>query len=79
MSYEVKITDTATGETVSRTYPGEWDEGVEFWWTEGNMACDSNRGPEFLRAKGLSPSEFPCSCAADAGRFAVELPDGRED
>jgi hypothetical protein len=49
MSYAVQITDNLTDE--SRTVPmdGEWEGlgGGEFWWNEGNGACDCNRDLAF--------------------------------
>ncbi len=38
--------------------PEQWsDEGWEFWWTEGNGACDCVRHPAFEGEKG---ADMPC-------------------
>jgi len=61
MSYKVVIRDNKTGEVRICHQDLEWLENSDFWWTEGNMACDCNRHLEFVRAKGEPEEEgFPC-------------------
>lgn len=48
MSYKILLREVATGiERWTQSYLYEWSE---FWWMEGNMACDCNRRVEFARA-----------------------------
>lgn len=35
----------------------KWEDGSEYWWTDGNMGCDCNRHLEFNRALGKEPDE----------------------
>lgn len=42
--------------------------GIEFWWTEGNMACDCNRHGEFERIAD-----------PDCGNLAMEYGCGNRD
>lgn len=71
--YRVFITRTADGST-REWKPGwecrdqeeaEWNDGSEFWWTEGNFGCDCNRFMEFERAG-------PSYTAEDEGRIRDE-------
>jgi hypothetical protein len=36
-------------------------ESQEFWWTEGNGACDCNRGDFLARALGKPEPNLSCS------------------
>lgn len=57
MKYLVVLRDALTGE-IRRFNPGvPWGEASVFWWTEGNMSCDSNRVPDFARAGGATEEE----------------------
>lgn len=61
--YDIKITDTTTGET--RTYHNEtdWDDVSEFDWFENNRSCDCNRGLYFEYAIGKTwetAGDFEC-------------------
>lgn len=57
-----------------------WHSASAFWWEDGNMACDCNRGDAFDRAGGETDAAIvaklrPCSSEA----FLVvrfEFPDG---
>ncbi len=63
MAYTVTLTDTQTGAMKTVEMDGAWDNGAEFLWTDGNYACDCNRGRFF----GL---ELPCT----SERIEAELP-----
>jgi hypothetical protein len=64
MSYTIRIRNNATGEIrQSPPYDFEWSE---FWWTEGNMACDCNRHFEWLRAGGPVPTGETHECGEGA-------------
>ena len=54
----VEIRRVADGKTVSMVWP-EWDWTDSFWWTEGNAACDCNRGNWFNEEIG-DTSESEC-------------------
>ena len=43
MTYTVFLRNNKTEEVKEIPQDGEWEEGSEFWWTEGNMGCDCNR------------------------------------
>lgn len=88
--YDVMIRDNSTGETRTCPMPElEWHESSMFWWTEGNFACDCNRGLEFARAGGMTEAEidaldeeadgraFPCGDSRYTAVKAV-FGDGRE-
>jgi hypothetical protein len=49
--YKVMLKNNETSE--QRTIPMnlDWHEASEFWWTEGNMACDCNRHDIFNDAQ----------------------------
>lgn len=81
--YYAEITDTASG--ITRLYRNEmtWDTGTDdaFWWEQGNMSCDCNRGMLFMDCipvtRELKDYEFPCGKL----RFKVKrliFPDGTE-
>lgn len=71
MSFEVVIIRNSDGTRVTHTDSGDWDEGAQFRWTEGNEACDCNRRGLFLRAQGETDPDYgPCGNT----EFSVELP-----
>lgn len=64
--HRFQIRDTATGETAIREYSDLSSGTSDFWWLEGNYACDCNRKMEFDRARGMSEDEidagsYPCN------------------
>ena len=67
MGYDAHITDTTTGETRVSRMDLDWHEASDFWWSEGNFACDCNRGTEFARASGENVDDL--SDDEDATRF----------
>lgn len=74
----VTMEHVPTGEV--RTYEadnyGPWEEGSEFWWKDGNMACDCNRATDFARAAGQVDENHGCS----DGEFrvvSIKSPDGK--
>ena len=50
MSYKVAIKKTATGEVRIHEDNGDWIDGKEWQWTEGNYGCDCNRSLFWMRA-----------------------------
>jgi hypothetical protein len=81
--YAVLITDTATGRTLRSEHSGAWTDATRFGWTEGNFACDCNRGGEFLRADGVDTDEMDdeedearLPCGHSRYSAVAVLPDG---
>jgi hypothetical protein len=66
MSYDVVIRRASDG--VERTYRMDNcpcpEDADDFWWTEGNGACDCNRGDFFARAGGEEDPDTPCGDSA---------------
>lgn len=74
MSYRMRITEIATGESIVSEEAGAYSE---YHWTEGNMGCDCNRLLRVLLAKGVPEVEAwetsrPCS----EGKYTAEFIDG---
>lgn len=68
----VLLRDMETGKEgwVTDTYPDDYpDESIDFMWTDGNYACDCNRGDFLARALGEPEPEPALSCAGS--RIAV--------
>lgn len=62
----VVILDLETGVQTEMEEPYEQAEWPPFYWTEGNDACDCNRG------RLMGNPDVPCGQT----RFAVQLTDG---
>lgn len=80
MSYKILLRNNETQEERWHTEDGpDWDVEVsDFLWTEGNYACDCNRGTMFDRAGGEKDvpwDRYPCG-AVKYTAVCVELPDG---
>ena len=66
MKYIIRLRDNETGEEISymEDYAREQSDEAEallvFIWTEGNYACDCNRGLFFGRAKDGNDMEVEC-------------------
>lgn len=78
--YTVEIVDTQTGERRRSFQNVDWgdDEGSLFWWTEGNMSCDCNRGDAFKREREEPDKESTCNVGPNRYRVThAELSDGR--
>ena len=71
MTYTVHIKKNETGEIRIIPLDTEWHEISEWWWTEGNMACDCSRGDLFSRG------DYPCGSFAYTAIKAV-FEDGTE-
>lgn len=69
--YRVLILKVETGEVrITNSYPDEWCEGLEYYWTEGDNGCDGNREQVFERAAGREREiEHRCS----DGRFQIAI------
>jgi len=68
MKYRAKIIDTVTGrECMSEEFDGDYNDAVygephdHYMWTDGNYACDCNRGGFHHRALGIEEQDYPCS------------------
>lgn len=73
MIYAVRIRDTVTGVELQCDMPGDYDEGAEYAWSEGNYSCDCNRALFFMRAEGgLSESEMPFTPCGE-GRYEATI------
>lgn len=60
MSYNVTIIDQGTDERVDTLFEGEWDDGHEFLWEQGNFSCDCNRGLFFANASNDPDPDVLC-------------------
>jgi hypothetical protein len=63
----IEITDTCTGEKATVIEP-EFDE---YLWTDGNYACDCNRGIFFDRGRGVQPNFDDYKCGSE--RFKIRV------
>jgi len=78
MGYKVAIRKNSTGEVRVCSIESEWEEDGatdEFWWTEGNFACDCNRAIKFALAAGERDTNVVCGHTLYTCLYA-ELPDG---
>lgn len=83
MSYIAVIQRLSDGEIRRCPQTMDWDDGDDqglgsdlFWWTEGNLGCDCNRGNFFARAAGEPDPDVPCGESLYRV-IEFELPDGR--
>lgn len=77
MKYRVAIRRNSDGRIhVSRWHDYEYDlAGLEFLWSEGNMACDCNLHEEFERVSNPEREEDDFGCgdsAYDVVRFEID-------
>lgn len=79
MEYKIAIRNNETGEIRECPQDLKWEEHTDFWWTEGNMACDCNRHLEFERAGGRKPEwdEGECGDEKYTALYA-EFPNGKK-
>lgn len=72
MPYVATIQRVSDGQLFEVPCEFEWDKGDgwtdEFWWSEGNFACDCNRAMQ-----ANDPDE---SCGHGRFRVRITLPDG---
>lgn len=76
---KILIRNNETGEIVERLcdFTGNHPEDIDgeinyFWWSEGNMSCDCNRGMEFSRSKKINEENIPdYECGDD--RFSIQI------
>jgi hypothetical protein len=62
VSYSVTIIRNSDGERATISHDGDWDEGAEFIWSEGNYSCDCNRAIFFARERDEPDPWPPCEC-----------------
>lgn len=74
--YTVFFTRVADNKQSQKHYDYEWIGN--FWWSEGNMACDCNRFLEFERGLGNDPDNREAKCSTGAYRIRIVLDDGTE-
>ncbi len=82
-NYDVVLRRNADG--IERTYhmDSEWDHSGDFWWSEGNGACDCNRAMIFDRLGGMDEDQImdtDYSCGSE--RYTVVryiFPDGTSE
>lgn len=67
MTYVATIFDRTTGESRDVPFDDEW-EGSKYLWSEGNYACDCNRGLLFYGPE--NDPDAPCNDDWP-GRFLV--------
>lgn len=71
MSFNVIIIRNSDGTHVTYTDTGDWTEGAQYRWTEGNQSCDCSRRGDFLLMQGdPDPDHGECGNTA----FSVILP-----
>lgn len=63
--YRVRLKRTLDSET----HLTDWD-GTEFWWTDGNGACDCNRETAFANHDGIKAEQNANTGCSD-GRFVI--------
>lgn len=68
LTYAAYLTDTATGEQRVLWQELPWDDVSLYWWKDGNMGCDCNRGLRFYGQGG----EYPCNPGRKR-RFTLDL------
>ena len=58
----VLLRDTQTGDEAWHEYDVEdrYADSQEFWWTDGNGACDCNRMGDLARALGREDPDLEC-------------------
>jgi hypothetical protein len=79
MGYNVKITDTTTGETRTYFYDMDWDDASDWMWGDGNYSCDCNRSLMFMRATGIEPElDDARECGDERYRVVCQSLDGVE-
>lgn len=70
MAYSVLITRNRDKKKSVMLY--DFDFESDFWWSEGNMSCDCNRGMEFARGLGTYDGEdYPCGME----EYSIEIYD----
>lgn len=70
MNLKLEIRRNSDGAVAVDVWP-DW-EWSQFWWEEGNAACDCNRELFFLRARGEN-DDAETACGDD--RFSVRCTD----
>lgn len=77
--YTVTIRENSTMEVEKIVMQEDWQEGSDYWWSEGNFGCDCNRRILFYRAKGVPYEDIETQCG-DTGYsvLSIVLPDGRD-
>lgn len=74
MPYIATIRRVSDGVQADCPMKSDWDDLSEFWWSEGNFACDCNRGDCFHRA--LTSEDTDEECGDDRYQVRITLPDG---
>ena len=75
--YSVFIRNNKTREIREYKDDWEWDDGLEYLWSEGNYGCDCNRALFFARAIGeVEPQDIPCGESL-YDIVKIQLKDGR--
>lgn len=68
--YTVRFREVATNQEREKVYEFKWEEGSDFWWSDGNFSCDCNRELEFERAGGHEPKDITKTKCSE-GRYKV--------
>lgn len=69
--YRVYIHDHHENEIVFKDYDLDFNE---YWWSDGNMACDGNRHHAVCQVKGILAPEHQCLYLGyPGGRFTVRI------
>lgn len=83
----VRIQEVASGTERDYVYPYEWEDSLEYLWSEGNYGCDCNRALFFARAVGEEdPEDRECgetafrivSITDDDGKIVYAEEEGAE-
>ncbi len=75
-TYRFAIRDTTTGESRECSYEAADVDRCDFYWLEGNMACDCNRRLYFERAAGNEPGDGDLPCGDGRYRYDWVEADG---
>lgn len=70
----VRIRHNGSGEERTLAMDIPWHEYSEFWWSEGNAACDCNRADWFAEA-GAEPEPDQKDTPCGSSRFSVTVSD----
>ncbi|QYW02175.1 hypothetical protein CPT_Sonora_074 [Stenotrophomonas phage Sonora] len=75
MIFNILLRDNQTGKTKAVEHEADAWADIEYLWTEGNYACDCNRGLLFNRVRGVE--DVPRACGSEQfDIIEVTGPDG---
>lgn len=75
--YDVEIRHNSTGEVRRFRLWFPWNDGSDFWWSDGNFGCDCNRSYVWLWAEGKSSVGVEATCGDGAYSVRCWTPDDK--